>query len=122
MDCMKLQNRTVCRQEVVSLLTTVVGASLQMARGLLNMGHCPLGYSMLIVHQQDLIGVNSLYVHGICELQHDTFSSCNVNAKYVRMSVSHTDLEGRSNFLHYNKLLLWSTLSTFGNLFWSLDQ
>lgn len=50
MDCMKLQNRTVCRQEVVSLLTTVVGASLQMARGLLNMGHCPLGYSMLIVH------------------------------------------------------------------------
>lgn len=50
MGWMKLQNRAVCRQEVVSLLTTLVGASLQMARGLLIMGHCPLCYSMLIVH------------------------------------------------------------------------
>lgn len=38
------------QKEVISLLTTLDDASLQLARGLLNMGHSPLCYSMLIVH------------------------------------------------------------------------
>lgn len=46
----EIANRTVCRQKLISFLTLLVGAYLQLVRGLLIMAHCPLCYSVLILY------------------------------------------------------------------------